>query len=119
MGFECLKNELQRSIDENMSKMKNKEQVKVEKDRFALIMEQLSLCQMQREIDDKYINFMKNLKESGTQLDSKTLEANLLRLEVVYLRRKLECSDRKHTEEKYKSAQKEEKSVLKGRENQL
>jgi len=39
MGFECLKNELQRSIDENMSKMKNKEQVKVEKDRFALIME--------------------------------------------------------------------------------
>jgi len=29
MDFECLKNELQRSIDEYMSKMKNKEQVKV------------------------------------------------------------------------------------------
>ena len=32
---------------------------------------------------------MKNLKQSGTELDPKTLEANLLRLEVIYLRRKL------------------------------
>ena len=32
---------------------------------------------------------MKQLKNNGTHLDPKVLEANLLKLEVTYLRRKL------------------------------
>lgn len=40
------------------------------------------------------MNFVNTLRSDGVSLDSKAFESNLLKLEVAYLRRKLECSNR-------------------------
>ena len=58
------------------------------------MIEELSFSQTEKEAEERYITFMREIKETGTSLDPKALEANLLKLEVAYLRRKLECSER-------------------------
>ena len=52
-------------------------------------MEELSCCKGEKEADQVYLAFMKQLKEQGTSLESAMLEPSLLKLEVAYLRRKL------------------------------
>ena len=44
------------------------------------MMEEISLCQSSKNVDEKYLTFMKELKISGSQLSAGVLESNLLKL---------------------------------------
>lgn len=90
----CIMQKLQAVISDQLKDIQNKTLVKNQMDNFRLVIQQLSFSQTEKEVEEKYIAFMRGIKEKGTCLDPKALEANLLKLEVAYLRRKLQCSER-------------------------
>jgi regulator of replication initiation timing len=59
----------------------------------------LSVVESEKQLESKYMEFIGSFKESGKQLSSSVVENYLLKLEVTYLRRKIELKDRRDSSE--------------------